>query len=58
MRYLFYYYDSCGSLHFRYTEEGIRKHHTYIGYTLREAIQKFRRDNDLRYKRITIQALN
>ena len=57
MRYLFYYYNEYGSLIFRYTKDGARRHQTYIGYTLREAIQKFRRDNNLRYKHLIIQKL-
>lgn len=55
MKCLYYYYNNQGSLIFLYTEEGVRKRHTYIGYTLREAIQKFRRDNNLRYKHISVQ---
>lgn len=58
MRYLFYHYNSQGTLIFDYTDEcGRHKEHCYLYYSLREAIQKFRQDNNLRYKHIYIKKL-
>lgn len=54
MRYLYYHYNSEGTLIFEYKDGYRRKRMAYVFYTLREAIQKFRQDNNLRYKHITV----
>ena len=55
---LFYYFNRHGGITISaYAEDGTHKRCVYIGYSLREAIQKFRRDNNLRYKHLTIQKL-
>lgn len=57
MKYLFYYY-SDGALIFKYRDDcGKRIFHRYIFYTLKEAIAKFRKDNNLQRKHIKIQKL-
>lgn len=57
MKYLFYYYNSQGSIIFCYSENGYYTDCTYMGYTLKEAIAKFRKDNNLRYKHIIVKNL-
>lgn len=57
MRYIFYYYNDFGTLILRYKDDYRRKTQSFMYYTVREAIQKFRRDNNLRYKHITVQKL-
>lgn len=57
MKILFYYYNSQGSIIFRYSENGYYTDCTYMDYTLREAVRKFRQDNNLRYKHISVQKL-
>lgn len=57
MRYLFYYYKKDGTLIFLYSNKNIKKTIRYIGYTLKEAISKFRKDNNLQRKHIKIQKL-
>ena len=56
MRYLFYYYNN-GTLILKYEDDYIRKRQKYLFYSLREAIRKFRQDNNLRYKHIKIKNL-
>lgn len=54
-RTIYYYYNSQGTLIFDYRDsDGYRVDQCYLFYTLREALQKFRRDYNLRYKRIEI----
>lgn len=54
MRYLLCYYPH-GTLILEYRDEnGCRTTHRYLFYTLREALQKFRKDG-LRYKHITVK---
>ncbi len=57
MRYIFYHYNIEGTLILEYEDDYRRKRMAYVFYTLREAIQKFRKDNNLRYKHITVQKL-
>ena len=57
MRNLFYYYQKDGTLVIRYSDERIRKTHRYVFFTLKEAIAKFRKDNNLQHKHIKIQKL-
>lgn len=57
MRYLFYY-RSNGMLIFKYKDDfGNRIFNRYIFYTLKEAISKFRKDNNLQRKHIKLQKL-
>lgn len=57
MKYLFYYYRN-GILAFNYKDDnGNRYHRRYLGYTLCEAIRKFRQDNNLRYKHVNVEEL-
>lgn len=57
MRNLYYYYKD-GTLIFRYKDDcGNRKFYRFIFYTLKEALQKFRQDNNLRHKHIKVQRL-
>lgn len=57
MRYLFYYFNGNGTLILSYRDDHTRIRKAYMFYTVREAIRKFRRDNNLRYKHITVQKL-
>lgn len=58
MRYLFYYYDSCGTLILKYKDDfGKRITHRYIFYTLKEAIKLFREQFNLKHKKIQIKKL-
>lgn len=57
-RYLFYYFNRHGGITISaYAGDGTYKRCVYIGYSLREAIQKFRHDYDLRYKHLSVQKL-
>lgn len=58
MRWLFYYYNSQGTLIFDYSDEyGCHIEHTYLFYSLKDAIKKFREDNGLKHKHIHIEKL-
>ncbi len=57
MKYLYYYYNSQGSIIFCYSENGYHRDCTYMGYTLKEAISKFRKDNNLQRKHIKVLKL-
>lgn len=57
MRYLFYYFNNDGTLILSYKDDYTRLRRAYMFYTVREAIRKFRQDNNLRYKHITVQKL-
>lgn len=50
-----YYYNSQGSIIFCYSKNGYHSDCTYMGYTLKEAIRKFRKDNNLQHKHIKIK---
>ncbi len=57
MKYIFYRYEN-GWLILRYSDDnGQHFSMCYFGYTLREAISKFRRENHLRYKHIITKKL-
>ena len=56
MRYIFYHYNDFGTLVFDYYEE-THVTQSYVFYTLKQAISKFRKDNGLQYKRIKISKL-
>lgn len=54
MRNLFYYYKNDGTLVLLYSDGQNKKTMRYVFYTLKEAIKKFRKDNNLRYKHIKV----
>lgn len=53
MRYIYYYY-TINRLNFVYHDEDKTIRTSYIGYSLRNAIKKFRTTNQLEHKRIKI----
>lgn len=57
MKYLFYYYNSQGNIIFHYSEDNYRTNCHYMGYSLKEAISKFRKDNNLQHKHIIVKKL-
>ena len=57
-RYLFYYINRQGGIMVSYAHGDRYIRLTYLGYTLREAIQKFRRDYNLQHKHIIVEGLN
>lgn len=57
-RYLFYYINKQGGIMVSYANGDRYIRLTYLGYTLREAIRKFRRDYNLQHKHIIIEGLN
>lgn len=57
MRYIFYHYNADSTLILEYKDDYSSKRMAYVFYPLHEAIQKFRRDNNLRYKHITVKKL-
>lgn len=57
MRYIFYHYNNFGTLVFDYYDEETHATQSYVFYTLKQAISKFRKDNGLQYKRIKISKL-
>jgi len=46
MKYLYYYYNIHGALILSYHDDYRRIEHTYVFYSLRGAIRKFREDMD------------
>lgn len=52
MRYIFYHYNHFGTLVFDYYDEETHVSQSYMFYTLKQAVSKFRRDNGLQYKKI------
>lgn len=54
MRYIFYHYNDMGVLTLDYDDGYTQKKIRYVFYTLRQAIKKFRQDNDLIGKHIKI----
>ena len=54
MRYIFYYYNELGTLTLDYWGDNERKTYAYVFYTLKQAVKKFRQDNELSYKHIKI----
>lgn len=57
MRYIFYHYNNFGTLVFDYYDEETHVTQSYVFYTLKQAISKFRKDNGLQCKRIKISKL-
>lgn len=57
MRLLFYHYNDVGTLVFDYYDDEIKLHNAYVFYSLRQAVQQFRKDNNLQHKKIKIVAL-
>ena len=54
MRYIFYYYNELGTLTLDFWGDNERKTYSYVFYTLKQAVRKFRKDNGLYYKHIKI----
>lgn len=58
MRYMIYYKNREGALVLRYSDDnGKHIREAYIGYTLKEAIQRFREKHGLKNKHIDIEPL-
>lgn len=57
MRYIFYHYNQYGTLVFDYYDDETHVMQSYVFYSLKQAVSKFRRDNGLQYKRIKISKL-
>lgn len=57
MRYIFYHNNNFGTLVFDYYDEETHVTQSYVFYTLKQAISKFRKDNGLQHKRIIISKL-
>lgn len=53
----FYHYNNFGTLVFDYYDEETHVTQSYVFYTLKQAVSKFRKDNGLQYKRIKISKL-
>lgn len=58
-RTIYYYYNSQGTLVFNYRDDEYGRHidHCYLYYSLREALQKFRKDFGLQRKHICLYKL-
>ena len=55
MKIIFYYYNSTGTLCLSYSDgNGGYADEAYVFYTLRQAIQKFRREYELQRKHIRV----
>ena len=55
MKIIFYYYNSTGTLFLSYSDgNGGYTDHAYVFYSLREAIQQFRREYGLQRKHIRV----
>ncbi len=54
MRYIFYYYNELGTLTLDFWGDNERKTYSYVFYTLKQAVKRFRQDNGLSYKHIKI----
>lgn len=57
MRYIFYHYNNSGTLILDYCDDKIHITESYIYYTLKQAIHKFRKSNGLQNKHIKISKL-
>mgnify|MGYP001033460135 FL=1 len=57
MRYIFYHYNQYGTLVFDYYDDETHVMQSYVFYSLKQAVSKFRHDNGLQYKRIKISKL-
>ena len=58
MRTLFYHYNSFGVLVLNYRDNDRWIDHSYLYYSLREALAKFRKDYNLQHKHIKIIKLH
>lgn len=58
MKIIYYRYNDTGVLTLIYRGEYRRYEKTYLGYSLREAVAKFRDEHDLKYKHIEIKKLS
>ena len=54
MKFIFYTYSDTGVLTLDYNDGFTQKKNRYIGYTLQQAVKKFRQDNGLTGKRIKV----
>ena len=54
MKHIFYYYNELGTLTLDFLGDNDRKTYSYVFYTLKQAVRKFRKDNGLSYKHIKI----
>ena len=54
MRFIFYAYSDTGVLTLDYDDGFTQKKNRYIGYTLQQAVKKFRQDNGLTGKHIKV----
>jgi len=54
MRFLFYTYSDTGIITIDYDDGYTQKKIRYVGYSLRSAIKKFRKDNGLTGKHVKI----
>ena len=54
MRFIFYTYSDTGILTLDYDDGYTQKKNRYVGYTLQQAIKKFRQDNGLIRKHVKI----
>ena len=54
MKFIFYSYSNTGILTLDYDDGYTQKKNRYVGYTLQQAIKKFRHDNSLIGKHVKI----
>ena len=54
MKFIFYTYSDTGVLTLDYNDGFTQKKNRYIGYTLQQAVKKFRQDNGLTEKHIKV----
>ena len=54
MRFLFYTYSDTGIITLDYDDGYTQKKNRYVGYTLQQAVKKFRQDNGLTRKHVKI----
>lgn len=54
MRFIFYTYSDMGIITLDYDDVYTQKKNRYVGYSLRNAIKKFRQDNGLIGKHVKI----
>ena len=54
MRFIFYSYSDTGIITLDYDDGYTQKKNRYIGYTLQQAIKKFRQNNGLTGKHVKI----
>lgn len=56
-RYLYYHYNSQGTIIFHYLEDDCQICSRYNGCSLQKAIQKFRQEYNLQHKHVAIHRL-